>query len=306
MALKLIKERDDALKEAERARLASRDAEVEAIRKMDAVSARYKWREKNQQIFDLQSTIDKWLMEVDILKKTEKHERSVLNDIQHEYKLLNTSAQIWEEIVVWNSILDETSGENFYVNALDGRSSWDKPDYLCYYINNMTKESVWDPPKCVMDRDVMEEKMKEQENIQLKAQESVNTVLILLNKEKDKLIQMEEFAKMVKQAARDAATSKASQVLNNDQRSEHMKEVLTRIRKRAIEGPICYDCNSKRATRRCLSCIKPYCASCFNHFHNEGAMAGHSFLPIGKGSGLVGAGTKNKAGQVYDKKKVLF
>jgi uncharacterized protein YjiS (DUF1127 family) len=295
-------ERDAALLAVEEARKASRDAEVAAVKKLDAVSARYKWREKKAAVAELQQLVDRLVVDLEVEKTMEKQARTVLETIAHEYKMLKTSSQVWEKKILWEERLDATSGEWYYVNNADGSTTWDKPESLAYYMNRMTSESTWDAPLCVQEMNRVGGLMQAQEQVVKAAQATLNQVLSLLDHEKDKLLRLEEFASMVKSAAREAANSKASQLVMSGDRSERMKNVLSRIRKRAIEGPVCYDCHRKRATRRCLSCTKPYCASCFNRLHSEGAMAGHSFLPIGKGSGLVGAGVKSaKTGLLYDK-----
>jgi hypothetical protein len=150
-------------------------------------------------------------------------------------------------------------------------------------------------------------------NVQLTEQEKVlNTahdvtmqILAVLKAEQVKLEQAEVFSTLMKAAARDAANSKATLLSQMTDRSENMKNVLRRVRERAMKGPICHECSRKRATRRCTGCVLPYCSNCFNQIHSkEGLLFSHSFLPIGIGSGLVGAGTISQSGKENQKKKI--
>ena len=110
-------ERDQALEALEQARVASRDAEVAAVRVMDAVSARLTWREFNQKVIQLQHQVDQWLVELDIHKGTEQHAATTLQDVAHSFKMANANAQVWEKKTLWNQVMDEASGDYFYVNA---------------------------------------------------------------------------------------------------------------------------------------------------------------------------------------------
>ena len=165
----------------------------------------------------------------------------------------------------------------------------------------MTKESVWLPPQCILDRLEQEQVLKLQQIVVDELQSSIDTIMKTLQKEQVLLVQAEECSKLMKIAARDATNSKATLLLGLNDRSEHMKNVLSKIRTRAMEGPQCLECSRKRATRRCTTCKSPYCASCFNTKHATGDYTGHSFLPIGLGSGLIGAGTSSQ-GTIYDQK----
>ena len=138
----------------------------------------------------------------------------------------------------------------------------------------MTKESVWLPPQCILDRLEQEQVLHLQQIVVDELQSSIDTIMNTLQKEQVLLVQAEECSKLMKIAARDATNSKATLLLGLNDRSEHMKNVLSKIRTRAMEGPQCLECSRKRATRRCTTCKSPYCASCFNTKHATGDFTG--------------------------------
>ena len=295
-------ERDAAVHEAELAREKARNAEIEAVRLMDAVSARYKWRETNEAVTERQSKVDKWMTELDVAKGYRNHEKKTYDELDHEYKTADASARFWSEKMLWREEWDPTSGRTYYVNMTDGGSTtWDRPSgSLSYYFNEMTKESAWEMPEVVNEREECEKKRAEQHVKYDEMNEEVERLKKILEKERKKLEEAELFAGMMKVAARDAANSKASKLKSMGDRSELMKDLLRRVRLRATKGPSCIECGRKRATRRCLTCSVPYCSGCFNRVHAVGEKESHPFLPIGAGSGLVGAGTKSTTGAVYD------
>jgi hypothetical protein len=141
----------------------------------------------------------------------------------------------------------------------------------------MTKESVWLPPQCIVDRLEQEQVLNLQQIVVDELQSSIDTIMKTLQKEQVLLVQAEECSKLMKIAARDATNSKATLLLGLNDRSEHMKNVLSKIRTRAMEGPQCLECSRKRATRRCTTCKSPYCASCFNTKHATGDFTGEYF-----------------------------
>ena len=50
---------EQAMKDSEAARVAARDAEIEGVRKMTAMNARYQWRMKYQKVDELEGKVFK-------------------------------------------------------------------------------------------------------------------------------------------------------------------------------------------------------------------------------------------------------
>ena len=50
---------EQAMKDSEAARVAARDAEIEGVRKMTAMNARYQWRMKYQKVDELEGKVKK-------------------------------------------------------------------------------------------------------------------------------------------------------------------------------------------------------------------------------------------------------
>eukprot|EP00943_MAST-04B_sp_MAST-4B-sp1_P007749 g7749.t1 len=67
---------------------------------------------------------------------------------------------------------------------------------------------------------------------------------------------------------------------------------ITKLQNVARFGAVCSICKERKAVRRCIPCKVPFCLMCFNKSHAYLPKSRHAFIPIGRGLGVVGAGTR--------------
>ena len=257
-------------KAAEEARKAQRLLEVKAIASLSATDARRKWTLAKTSI----ETAKAKIVELTEKVKLAQGKSSRLQKAENEARVIVEAAR------------READGWELHIDPRTGRS---------YYFNIKTSESRFDTPEMMKKVNAKETNFENAAEDFRLAKESATDLEVQLQYAEREYEEAVALSKLIMKAAIAAAQREASMPPPPPRKKP---SYLDKVQKRAKFGAICSVCKEKKPTRRCLPCKQPFCLMCFNKSHAFAPKNRHAFVPIGRGLGIVGAGSLRNAKKI--------